>query len=203
MKGRKIFVSLAAAALCALGIGSAVAFASGDQDDTLPVSKAYTATNSGNTVFKAGTTTIECKKSVIKFSTDATGNIAQVDNITSKTFEECKAGAEAATVTTSGTWQVTYVDNPADRNDSETLGNNDNIEVLIPQNGAEITLASGVTIKIAPSSTISVQDEYNDSTSVLAVKEAQIPSEVNPGAVKVNAEFTGTYSVSPGLADAS
>ena len=200
-------------ALCALGGGAVIALASGDSDDTLPVNKAFTATSTTATTFTAvGGTVVSCPigKSVLKWSTDATGTISQIDPLTSETFGPgCTAtGAVAATVATAGTWKVTYSDNRAEREPAptdEVLGNNDDLTLIVPKEGATITIpATGCVLKIAPTGDISVEAAYNDSTGIATVTDAQVPYGVGPGCPAAGeASFTGTYKLNAVLADGS
>jgi hypothetical protein len=215
MKFGKTILLLATAALCAAGVGAAVALASGDSDDTLPVSKAFKATSTTATTFTTPSgAAVSCPagKSVLEFSTNASGTIAQVDNLTSKTFGPgCTVtGGATAEVTTTGTWSATYSDNRAETEPTgdETLGNNDDLLLIIPEKGATITIpATGCVLTIAPSGSISVEAAYNDSTGVATVTDAQVPYSSNgvglgcPGSG--NASFTGTYKLNNVLADAS
>jgi hypothetical protein len=214
MKFRKTFLTVAAAALCALGVGAAVALASGDSDDTLPINKALVATSSTATTFTAGAAVVSCpaEKSKLEFSTNATGTIAQIDTLTGKSFGPgCTVtGGAAAEVTTAGTWTVTYSDNRAETEPmgDETLGNNDDLTLTIAEKGATIKIPlTGCILTIAPNGPISVEAAYNDSTGVATVTDAQVPYSSNGiGAgcpASGNGSFAGTYKLNAVLADAS
>ena len=218
-KHRKTFLMLATAALCTLGVGAAIAFAAGDSDDTLPVSKAFTATSTTVTTFTwANGATPSCPigKSVLKFATDATGTIAQIDNLTSQTFGPgCTVtGGVAITFTTAGTWKVTYRDNRAEVDPSKTtdevLGNNDGLVLTIPTNGMTATIAAtGCVLNFAANGPISVEAAYNDQTGIAKFEDAQLPYNSNgvgigcPVAGNGIGSLTGTYQLATVLADSS
>lgn len=215
MKFRKMYLTLAAVALCALGGGAVIALASGDSDDTLPKSKAYTATSTAASFgWPAGFATT-CPKSELKFSTDATGTIAQIDNLTSTTFGPgCPwFGGSAMEFRTAGTWKVTYSDNRAEVDPSfttdEVLGNNDDLRLTIPTEGMTAeNPASGCVLTFAADGPISVEAAYNDSDGVAKFEDAQLPYKSNGVGLACpragNASFTGTYLMQPViLADGS
>ena len=218
MKFRKMYLTLAAVALCALGGGATIALASGDSDDTLPKSKTFVATSTTATTFTAvGGAVVSCPigKSVLEFTTNAGGESAQIDNLTNQTFGPgCTVtGGVGATVTTAGTWKLTYSDNRAEKEPAptdESLGNNDDLTLIVPKEGATITIpATGCVLKIAPTNEISVEAAYNDETGVATVTDAQVPYSSNgvgigcPAAGAGEGAFNGTYKLAGILADAS
>ena len=92
----------------------------------------------------------------------------------------------------------------------ETLGNNDDLTLTVPKKGATITIAAtGCVLEVAPTSDISVEAAYNDSTGIAKVEDAQVPYVSNgvgigcPVAGNGNGSFTGTYQLATVLADAS
>jgi hypothetical protein len=200
-----------AASLTAIvvGLGTGIAFAQGDTDDSIiPVNTAFTA-NSTGIVFKiivnGISITVTCKTSSISGTTPPSGLGPM--NI-SVSFSNCTVSAGgSATITTNNTngpWLLTFLDSTATNEETQTEPNTgDKMQITIPKAGATFTSTAfpGCTITAAPAGPANVIGSYDDM-STLSFNNAPITVS-GAGCTVTSATVTGSYKFTPGLQDVS
>lgn len=192
---------LAGATIMAL---SATALAAGDTNDNInPPSTAFVATNSGNVTFK-GTifglpVTVTCTSSRISGTTPASGLSISV---AAPTFSSCRDNLGGTdTVTTSGTWGMTFLDVAGDDGATEP-NTGDQLQLSIPQGGAKFKSSafSSCTITVAPNGPASVKAGYNDTNTGTFTAQS-VPTSGSGCSTSATATFNGTYVTNVTITD--
>jgi len=195
-----------------LGVGTGVAFATGenDTDNISPANTSTTATNSGNITFKGTVSglsvTVTCKNSSISGTTPASG--LGPANINNPSFTNCSDNVfgndTVTTNSTNGHWQVTFIDatNETENPDSAEPNSGDSLRITIPKAGAKFVAAGGFcTITVAPSGAVTIIGSYNDA-GTLTFSSQSIPVS-GSGCTASSSSMSGTYTFNPGFHDVS
>jgi hypothetical protein len=194
-----------------VGLGTGVAFAAGDTDDSIsPASTAFTANNSTNIVFKGNVNgfpvTVTCKNSSISGSTPASG-LGPV-NINNPTFSGCTdslGGTDTITTnSTNGHWQLTFLDSTATGEETQTEPNSgDSLQVTIPKGGATFTSTAlpGCVITVTVTVTVIITGTYDD-VSIVVFTNVSI-SVKGAGCVAASFSISGSYKSTTNFHDAS
>jgi hypothetical protein len=202
-----IAMGLAVPALAVLVMGPRAAIAAGDTDDSLsPANTAVTSTNTTNITFKGTINflpiTVTCTSSTMKFTTPASG-LGPVNLTTSPTYSGCTdtlGGTD--TVTTSGTWTITYVDAANDSTASEPQTSGDSLNIVMPKDGATFTstAVSSCVVTASPNGTTTISATYNESTGVATITNASIPTS-GSGCTSSSSTMNGSYGANPIVQD--
>jgi hypothetical protein len=212
--------------LALVGVGAAVAVIApaviaqtGDTDDYIaPVSTTITTSlaSGADSVFVAQigsfTVTLTCTASSTTGKTPAHGLSLVVAPVSFTGCTDSLSGKD--TVKTSGTWRVTGIDAPNDETTEPPAGPNsgDHLRITVPMDGATVVSSFDSTclITVAPNAAVQVVGRYNDHNR-LVITNAPVPVSYTatgtPGCPGGNgsstAKFSGTYTLSPAVHDAS
>lgn len=193
---------VAGAAAAVVGMTAGVAIAAGDTDDSLsPASTSFTATNSGNLILKDKinnvSVTVTCTGSKLTAKTRASGLTADVT--INPTFTGCKDNFGGTdTVTTSGKWSLTLVDNAKETAAEPNTG--DQLTLNIPAGGAKFTSS------LLPHCTVTVgasrpkTSSYNDKTTAVFTN-ASVNVSGSGCTASSPSQFSGTYKTSRNIGD--
>jgi len=149
-----------------------------------------------------------CTNSVVVQKTPATG--LGTYKITPPTFND-GAGKPCIdnrgfsdTVVSHGTWYAGFVDSPLDELSKEpNLG--DRLKFIIPIGGVTVTTSDGCLLTFAPTAPLKAIGAYNDINkfSIIGVVPIKITGGPQCPVSSVAAAFSVTYTLTPGLSDAS
>jgi hypothetical protein len=210
---------LVGAGLAVAVIAPVVIAATTDTDDyVLPGSTTVTTSLAAGTMTKfvatigPATITQTCTASSTSGKTPAHGLSLVVKPVS---FTHCMDNLGGNdTAKTSGTWRVTGIDAPNDETTEPPAGPNsgDHLRITVPMDGATVvsSIDPTCTITVAPNGPVQVVGKYNDLNR-LTITNAPVPikyaATATPGCPGGNgsttAHFTGIYTVSPNMHDAS
>lgn len=163
---RRLSLIVGAAAVV-ISAATATAMAAGDTDDSLkPASTTFTVSNS-TSIKLAGTIngigiTVTCTSVSMTAKTRASGLTADVT--TNPSFTGCTDNLFGRdTVTTSGTWSLTLVDNAAEGTTEPNTG--DQLTINIPAGGAKFTSSSFSSCTITAGASTPTSSSFNDQNS--------------------------------------
>lgn len=192
-----------------VGLGTGIAFAAGDTDDSIsPANTAFTANNSTNIVFKGNVNgfpiTVTCTHSSLSGTTPATG-LGPI-NISNPSFTSCTDsvfGTDTVTTnSTNGRWQLTFIDAANDETQNEP-NTGDQLQITIPKAGATFksTALSGCTITVAPTASANITGTYDDANT-LSFSSANVTVS-GAGCTATSSAVTGSYKSTTNFHDVS
>jgi len=184
----------------ALAAGGTTRRATGDTDDSIvPASTNITATNSGNLTVSftvlGQTITVTCTSTTLSLTTPASGLAV---NLAPPTVSGCTdnfGGTE--TVTTSGTWQLVFVDAAKDESQAEP-NKGDHLKLTVPTGGASVKSS---LLPCTITSTLStVKASYNDKNKAKFTNQKVAGSGCGGSNT---ATFNGTFLTNMNVSDSS
>jgi len=202
---------LAAAVAAGLSLGVVAASAAADTDDHYSPAGTVIKSTSSKVVVSASGVSLTCTNSSTSGKTPATG----LGSFTTSrpTFNDGGLPAKPCTdslggtdtITTSGTWTVGLIDAANDETAAEP-NSGDRVKLIVPKSGVVDHNSFGCVVTVAPSGPITVTGVYNDHNK-LTVNAKNVPGSISgptfchPGTG--TASLQATYTLSPGLSDAS
>ena len=198
-----------------VGVGTGVAFAAGDTDDSIsPPNTAFTATNTThgtttNIVFQGTINgfpiTVTCKNSTISATTPASGLGPITITVTFTNCTDSLGGTDTVTISTAnGSWQLTFIDSTATGEETQTEPNSgDQIQVTIPKAGATFksSALSSCTITVAPTAPATITGVYDDVNTV-SFSGVSFPVS-GAGCTATSSKITGSYKSNVNFHDVS
>ena len=196
--GVKRLALVATAATAAVGLLATAALAAGDNDDSLrPASTSFTATNSGNLTVAftvlGQTITVTCTSATLSLATHASGLAVTMQPPTVSGCTDNFGGTE--TVTTSGTWKLTFVDAANDSAQAEP-NTGDHLKLVVPTGGA--TVKSSLLPCTISSTQSTVRASYNDKNKAKFTNQKVSGSGCGGSNT---ATFNGTFLTSINVSD--
>jgi len=154
--------------------------------------------------------TWQCTNSVIVQKTPATG--LGTFKISPPTYNDgpgkpCRDNYFGTdTVISHGTWSVGFIDAPNDETGKEpNVG--DRLKFIVPAGGVVVTTSAGCTITFAPNGPLSAIGTYDDVKTFTVIGVVPIKAAGGiacpVGSTVTAAAFSVTYTLTPGLSDAS
>ena len=177
-------------------------------DNVVPASTVVTAKLKTGTTFKATGTinglaiTVTCTTATFTGKTPATG-LGPVNLTKPPTFSGCKDSLGGTdTVTTTGTWKLTYVDGTET---GTTDTGKDKLIVTVPKDGATFksNSLSTCTVIVAPTAPVPESANYSDSGTTAGTASAvndTLPVK-GSGCTATTSKVTETLTLSPKIKD--
>lgn len=192
---------LAAAAAVMLSAACATANAAGDTDDSLsPPSTAYAISSTGSVTFSFTidgiSVTVTCTSMKLTAKTRASGLTADVTS--NPVLSGCTANIGGTlTVTASGTWTLTVLDNASEGATEPNTG--DQVRFNIPAGGLTFVFSAFASCKVSVGASLT-STSFNDQNTI-TFNNAPVNVTGSGCTVASPAHFTGTFTTGTNVGD--
>jgi hypothetical protein len=186
--------------------------AASDTDDSLaPASTSFNVSNSGNVTFSGGTingfpVTVTCTNVTLTAKTRASGLTADVTtnpNFNGSCTDNALGGTNSDTVTSSGTWTLTLVDNtsePSTDPNPETAPNSgDKLTINIPANGVTFTSSAFSSCHVITGASTPT-GSYDDQTTA-TFNNAAVNISGSGCTTSATTNLSGTFKTNTNIGD--